>query len=342
MLSYSDALAATRSTGMSTEDTTAVLDLLLDGALTAEDGGELLRTWAARGETGTELAATVRHLRGRACTVPVEQPCFDVCGTGGSGLPRFNISTTVAFIAAAAAIPVAKHGNRGSRRGDGSFDLLEALGIPFDLTPEQEAHLQATTGICFLFARSHHPAVGAAVPYRKAAGGRTIFNLAGPLANPAPIGRQMIGCIDPATARVVATAIDGLGTDGALVVHGEPGVDEISITGATGFLRLRQDGSCREGIIEEALHPGLDYATLPSGEAEANAATFHRLLDGRETGPLRDMLCVNAGAAIDLWHDREPAITGPGYDQARELLASGAVRDCFQRHRAHARQLAGL
>ena len=324
--------------GMDAQQTTAVLELLMGGELAADKGGDLLRRWAARGETGTELAAAVRFLKQHAVAVPVVQPCFDVCGTGGSGLERFNVSTTVAFIAAAAGVPVAKHGNRGSRKPNGSFDLLEALGIPFDLPPEAHVRLQDETGVCFLFARSHHPAVGRVVPYRKAAGGRTIFNLAGPLANPAPIARQIIGTIAAGTAEVVAEALQQLGTTGALVVWGEPGIDEISVTGRTDWLRIAEDRE--RGHFDQPLHPDLDYAALPGGDATENADLFRRLLDGEDDGPLLDMVCINAGAAIDLWHDRPPRFDGPGCSQARELVVSGAVRDAYDRHRSLARSLA--
>ncbi|MDA3962363.1 MAG: anthranilate phosphoribosyltransferase [Planctomycetota bacterium] len=339
MLTHADARSLTASAGMTAADTVAVLELLMAGSLEPEAGAELLRSWAARGETGTELAATVRFLRSKARSVPVATPCFDVCGTGGSGLERFNVSTTVAFVAAAAGIPVAKHGNRGSRKPNGSFDLLDALEVPFELEPEQEAQLQADSGLCFIFARTHHPAVGAVVPYRKAAGGRSIFNLAGPLANPATVAKQIIGTIDAGTAQVVAAAITELKTAGALVVWGEPGIDEISVTGTTGYLAIAADGAITEGQLNQAPHAGLDYASLPHGDASDNALTFAAILDGRETGPLLDMVCANAGAAIDLWHGRAPALLGEGASQARELIASGAAKALFEMHREMARAL---
>lgn len=324
--------------GMDAAQTAAVLELLMTGELDEADGAGLLLAWAGRGETGTELAAAVRFLKERAVSVPVAQPCFDVCGTGGSGLERYNVSTTVAFIVAAAGIPVAKHGNRGSRKPNGSFDLLEALGIPFELAPETEARLQAETGLCFIFARTHHPAVGKVVPYRKAAGGRTIFNLAGPLANPAAVGKQIIGTIAEGTATVVADALRQLGTEGALVVWGEPGIDEISITGRTDWLQVGSEVTA--GAFEQPPHPGLDYAALPCGDAAANAQLFHALLDGSQQGPLRDMVCVNAGAAIDLWQGRSPSLDGAGYRRALELLHDGTARSCFERHRDLACSLA--
>jgi anthranilate phosphoribosyltransferase len=334
-----DQAAALTERPMSVEETTQVLEILLSATLGEDQGGQLLSSWAARGETATELAATVRFLRQRAVTVPLKTPCFDLCGTGGSGLARFNVSTTVAFIAAAAGIPVAKHGNRGSKSNNGSFDLLEALQIPFELGPEQEVKLQAQTGLCFLFARTHHPAVGKVVPYRKAAGRRTIFNLAGPLANPASIRKQIIGTIDEKTAHVLAEALVELQTEAALVVWGEPGIDEISVTGKTGLLHVTA-GKITHLEFAEPTHPGLDYSVLPQGSAEQNKDTFLALLSGKHTGPLLDMVAINAGAAIDLWEGRAPAYRGRGAAHAAELIRSGAALRTFEEHRHAAQALA--
>jgi anthranilate phosphoribosyltransferase len=266
-LSAADALAlAQKAGGMNAEETTALLSLLVTATLEEQEGAGLLKAWAARGESGVELAATVRFLREKAVTVPVATPCFDLCGTGGSGLTRYNVSTTVAFIAAAAGVPVAKHGNRGSRRPNGSFDLLDELGVAFELPPEKEAELQKESGVCFIFARTHHPAVGKVVPYRKAAACRSIFNLAGPLANPASIKHQIIGTVNEATALVVADALGELSTEGALVVWGEPGIDEISVTGKTGYLHVAPEGR-KAGTFDQPSHPSLDYSKLPGGDA---------------------------------------------------------------------------
>lgn len=329
---------ASSAHGMDSEQTTQLLELLVSGTLGVEEGAGLLQAWAARGETGTELAAAVRFLRGKAIQVPVAQAGFDLCGTGGSGLERYNVSTTVAFVCASAGIPVAKHGNRGSKRPNGSFDLLEALGVPFELTPTQEAELQKETGVCFIFARSHHPAVGKVVPYRKAAGGRTIFNLAGPLSNPAEIKHQIIGTINEATAKIVAAALAELKSEGAFVVYGEPGIDEISVTGNTGTLLVTPQGTT-PGVFDQPTHPGLDYTTLPHGDAAENKTTFMELLEGKETGPLLDMVCENAGAALDLWAGRAPSYGGPGALEARRLIAAGETLRAFEKHRALAQKL---
>jgi anthranilate phosphoribosyltransferase len=337
-LLIADARALAQGTGMNAEETIALLELLVASTLSVQDGADLLRTWAGRGETGPELAATVSFLRSHAIQVPLSAPSFDLCGTGGSGLTRYNVSTTVAFIAAAAGIPVAKHGNRGSHRPNGSFDLLDALGVPFDLSPDAEARLQDETGLCFLFARSHHPAVGRVVAYRKAAGCRSIFNLAGPLANPAPIKHQIIGTSSEKSALVLAEGMSLLETAGALVVWGEPGIDEISVTGRTNYFRVSPAG-CVAGALDAPKHPDLDYRALPGGDSDVNALLFHRLLNGEETGPLLDMVCENAGAAIDLWNGVAPAPESPGAVVARKLIRSGNVREAFALHRDRAQLL---
>jgi len=339
-LTFAEAIVLVKKpSGMDELQTALVLELLVAAELTIEQGAQLLKTWAERGETGAELFATVEFLRKRAVVVALDQPCFDLCGTGGSALSRYNISTTVAFIVAAAGIPVAKHGNRGSKRPNGSFDLLDELGIPFELSPQKQAQLQRETGVCFLFARAHHPAVGKVVNYRKAAGGRSIFNLAGPLAHPGPIKHQLIGTIDAKTARVVADALRLLKTEGALVVWGEPGIDEVSITGTTGYLHVGAQGIATGALIPPKKQE-LNYESLPAGDASENAQTFFKLLSGSEKGPLLDMLVENAGAAIDVWNQRRPALGGTGAQSARAMIRSGAALSKFEEHRDLAQELA--
>ena len=341
--SYSSLVALVRSAGgMTQEQTQVVLHHLMDGSMTPEHGAEVLIAWSERGETGAELAAVVEGLLAKAVHIPIPGG-MDLCGTGGSGLGRYNVSTTTAFVLAAAGIPVVKHGNKGSKAPNGSFDLLEALGVPFQLPVHQLVKLQAETGVCFLFARAVHPAVAAVAPARKLAGARvkrTIFNLAGPLANPCRPKRQLIGVTDERTAHVVADAIKRLGSERALVVRGHPGIDEVSITGPTHVWDV-QGGHIHHSIIERIHQHGLDHAHLPCGDAVHNAAIFHRMLSGDERGPLLDMVCANAGAALDCWHDRKVLSDSVGFDQAKELIASGKAKQAFTRHLTLAKQLAG-
>src|ERR1043165_2659573 len=341
--SHSALVALARTPGgMTPEQTQVVLRHLMDGSLTPEHGAEVLVAWSERGETGVELATVVEVLLGKAVQVPIASG-MDLCGTGGSGLGRYNVSTTTAFVLAAAGIPVVKHGNKGSKTPNGSFDLLEALGVPFQLPVPALVKLQAETGVCFLFARAVHPAVAAVAPARKLAGGRvkrTVFNLAGPLANPCRPRRQLIGVTDERTAHVVSEAIKGLGSERALGVRAHRGIDEVSITGPTHVWDV-QGGHCHHSIVERIHQHGLDHAHLPCGDAVHNAAIFHRMLSGDERGPLLDMVCANAGAALDCWHGRKVLSDSAGFDQAKELIASGKAKVAFTRHLTLAKQLAG-
>jgi anthranilate phosphoribosyltransferase len=331
-----------RAEGMDEAETGAVLDLLMLGGLPPPQGAEVLVAWARRGETAQELAAVVRALLARAVQVPVGPDCMELVGTGGSGLTRYNVSTTCAFVMAAAGVSVVKHGNRGSVTPNGAFDFLEAIGIPFMFPPAEQARLQRETGMCFLFARAMHPAVAAVAPFRKLAAAsvkRTIFNLAGPLANPCRPRKQILGVPDERLAPLVAETLDLLGTTRTVVVRGHPGIDEISVTGPSQLWEVR--GGRTEHTVVDRLHrPGLNHADLPGGTAVENAEVFQRLIAGQELGPILDMVCVNAGLALDCWFDRPLFATDAGIRQARDLIASGAVAAAFVRHRDLARKLA--
>lgn len=332
--------AVARTAGMSAEETRGVIGLLLSGAVQPADGAALLEIWSTRGETGEELGSVVRLLLERALAPSRRTRCLEVVGTGGSGLTRFNVSTTACFVLAAAGVPVAKHGNKGSQRPNGSFDLLESLGIPFQFSPTLLDGLLAETGVCFLFARLMHPTMAAVAPMRRICPRRTIFNLAGPLANPWRPARQLVGCARSKTSEMVARACAGLGLERCAVVFGHPGIDEVSITGPTEIWSV-DGGEMRHSIDDRFACAGIDHTSLPGGDGDENAAVFHRLLAGEERGPIRDMVAVNAGMALDLWRDRQPG-SPDGVAEAIEVLDSGAARTCFERHRLTARRLAGL
>lgn len=323
--------AVARPGGMTADETRSLFALLMGGNLPVGEGAQLLESWSARGETAAELVAVVQELLGRALRPSTTVRCLDVVGTGGSGLDRYNVSTTAAFVAAAAGVPVAKHGNKGSQRPNGSFDLLEALGVPYQLPVAALERLLARTGICFLFARSMHPAMAAVAPMRRLCPRRTIFNLAGPLANPWRPVRQLTGCARTHYGAVMAATLSGLGMERAAVVVGHPGIDEISVTGPTELWEVDRSG-IRHRIEAGCVRPDCDYAALPGGDGVANAVVFRRLLTGDETGPLRDMVAVNAGVVLDLWRDRALG-SAEGLAEARELIATGAAWRLFERHR---------
>jgi anthranilate phosphoribosyltransferase len=327
--------AVDRPGGMSSAETRDCLALLMSGALSVEAGAGLLEAWATRGETAAELLTVVEVLLSRAVVPRQPQRCFDIVGTGGSGLTRYNVSTTSAFALAAVGVPVAKHGNKGSTRPNGAFDLLEALDIPIGLPPAAQERLLRETGVCFLFARSLHPAMAAVAPMRKRCPRRTVFNLAGPLANPWRPCRQVIGCSRTHTAEVVAAAVAHLGLERALVVVGHPGIDEISVLGPTERWHI-QGGAVHKDLVDGPSH---DPNDLPGGDAPENATLFLELIRGQRRGVLLDMVVANAGTAWNLWHDR--SLDDPhGSVAIRQAFADGAVAHVYDAHRRLAAELA--
>lgn len=262
----------------------------------------LLAAWKTRGETAAEVAGVVSALREKMIAVPgAPSGCVDTCGTGGDGVGTFNVSTAAAFVAAGAGVPVAKHGNRAVSSVSGSADVLAALGLPLDLPPFRAAEVLAEVGIVFLFAQAHHPALAAAAPVRRALRLRTIFNIAGPLSNPAGVRRQVVGVYRRELIAVVASALVELGAERAFVVHGDAdgaGLDEIATTGPTEVAEVA-DGMVRLFVLTpEDL--GLRRAKL--GEVagagpDANAQQIRRILSGEEGAP-RDLVLANAAAAI--------------------------------------------
>lgn len=330
------------SQGIGAEEAIALVTWLVEEQPPEADGAAALRAWADAGETPAAIAALVRWLQARAVQVPLPTPAMDVCGTGGSGLTRYNVSTTVAFVLATLGVQVAKHGNRGSRRPNGSFDLLDALGIPFELVPDAQVQLFEATNLVFCFARQHHPVVGKVGAYRKAAACRTIFNLSGPLANPAPMEAQLLGTADPARLPVLTEALQELGLKKFVVCHGEPGIDECSISGATQWLAATdgasvQSGGCDLQVVE-------DYADLPGGDAPVNAALFDAILGGNQDAgvqALREMVVANAALAISCWRGESISAQGEIADECRSALLDGRVAQRATEYRGLARQLKG-
>lgn len=261
-----------------------------DKAITA-----LLTDMATRGETAEEIAGAARAMRARMITIDAPPGAIDVCGTGGDGSHSLNISTAVAIVVAACDVPVAKHGNRAASSKAGAADTLEALGLNLDRASETAQATLADLGICFLFAQKHHPALAAIAPIRKALGRRTIFNLTGPLCNPAGVTRQLVGVAAPALLPVYAGAMALLGYDDAMLVAGDEPLDELSISGGSSVIRL---GHAGERITPETAGlPRHPIAALRGGDAAYNAAALTRLLGG-EAGAYRDAVLLNAAAAL--------------------------------------------
>ena len=261
----------------------------------------LLVAIRVRGAVPQEVAGGVRALR--RAMVPVETGAdgvVDTCGTGGGALTTFNISTAAALLAAGAGVRVAKHGNRSFTSRCGSADVLEALGIRLELSPEEEARLLERTGIVFMFAPLHHPAMKHVGPIRRELGMPTIMNVLGPVTNPARVRRQVVGVSDPALLELVAGALAELGHERALVVHGEPGMDELSPLGTTELLEVADGRFTRRTFdpTAELGWPRFDAEGLEGGDRHENAAKIEGVLRGEIAGPARAAVVLNAGAAI--------------------------------------------
>ena len=307
---------------LTADHASTVLAEIMEGRAGEVQTGAFLVALRAKGETVPELIGLARTMRSLA--TPVEtgrDDLVDTAGTGG-GPSTFNVSTTAALIAAGAGCAVAKHGNRSNTSRSGSADVLEALGVGIERTPEEVAASIRDTGFGFMFAPAHHAAMKHVVPTRKELGVRTIFNFLGPLTNPAGATRQLLGVSDRRYQETIAEALAGLGAEHALIVHGEDGLDELTIAGRTRVIEV-SDGRTTEWFAEPG-DLGLEPSALDSiagGEPEDNAATIRSVLAG-EHGPAREISLLNAGAAIYVGGAADDL--GAGVDAAREAVDSGA------------------
>ena len=308
----------------------AAFGAMLDGAPSDEEIAQFLVALSDRGETASEIAGAARAMRARLIPVKAPANAIDVCGTGGDGHHTLNVSTAVALVVAACGVPVAKHGNRAASSKAGAADTLEALGLDLDRAMETAEETLADLGICFLFAANHHPAMRRIQPIRKAIGRRTIFNLMGPLANPARVGRQLIGIARPAYVPIYAQAMATLGTTRSMIVSGDEGLDELSL--AAGNELADVAGNDFEMHRFDCAEAGLAHAPVEAirgGDAAHNAAALRALLMGAP-GPYRDAVLLNAAAAL-LIAD-EVADWRAGVEEAAEALDKGlakALLDCW-------------
>lgn len=280
---------------------TDAFGVIMDGLATPAQIGALLLGLRARGETAGELAGVVRAVRRTMIPLAARHPeeLVDTCGTGGGTVPTFNISTVAAFVARGAGVRVAKHGNRSFTSRCGSADVLEALGLPLEVPVPVLVRVLEEAGMVFMFAPVFHPAMRHVGPVRRELGVQTVMNLVGPLANPAGASRQVVGVSDPQRLQLVADALRALGARHAMVVHGEPGLDEISPLGSTRVIEVRNDG-VRSWTIEPReydLHT--DAAEdLRCGDPLTNARLTRELLAGRAPRGARAAVVLNAAAAI--------------------------------------------
>jgi anthranilate phosphoribosyltransferase len=314
---------------LTADHASAVLSEIMEGRTDPVQTGAFLIALRAKGETVPELVGLARTMRSLAAPVPTKrEDLVDTCGTGG-GPSTFNVSTTAALVAAGAGCAIAKHGNRSNTSKCGSADLLEALGVNVEIDPEQVGRCIDEVGFGFMFAPKHHAAMAHVVPARKALGVRTIFNFLGPLTNPAGATRQLLGVSDRHYQETIAEALNVLGSARALVVSAEDGLDELSLSARTRVIEVA-DGRTAEWFVEPGqfgLAPA-ELETVAGGAPEENAAVTRAVLAG-EPGPRRDLVLLNAAAAIylgGLAGDLEEGVA-----KASDSIDSGAAAAVLER-----------
>ncbi len=314
-----------RGEDLSRTQTEDLFGQLMDGELSEAMKAALLVALAMKSEAPSEIAGAASAMRRRVVAIPHQiADVVDTCGTGGDGKGTFNISTTAALVAAAAGVPIAKHGNRSVSSKSGSADVLSVLGVNVEISPEDAGRALAEIGIAFLFAPKLHPAMKEVMPVRQELGVRTIFNVLGPLTNPAGARRQVMGVYAEHLVDVLGEVLRELGAEHALVVHGSDGLDELTTTGPSRVAEVR-DGTVSSYELDPS-DLGIPRASandLAGGSPEDNAAITRRILDG-EGGPLADVTALNAGAAIYV-SGRAESLTD-GLEQARAAIAGGTAR----------------
>lgn len=283
----------------------------------------LLSMLAQRGACVAEIAGAAHAMREAMIRVPAPANAIDLCGTGGDGLGTLNISTAVSFILASLGVPVAKHGNRKMTSKSGATDVLEALGVKVDITPETAARCLNETGLCFLSAQSYHPAMKYVTPVRRALGFRTVFNVLGPMSNPAGVKRQLLGVYADSWLKDAADILRTLGTEKAWVVHGADGLDEISLSDSTQVAMLDHgDVRCVTITPEDAGLPRAPLSAVLGGDARENAAALRRIFAG-EHSAYRNIVLLNAAAALIVSDKAETLRDGVAI--AAKAIDSGAA-----------------
>ena len=296
---------------------------IMEGRATDAQIGAFLAALRIKGETVDEITGAARIMRAKAARINAPEGVLDTCGTGGDMSHTFNISTTVAIVVAAAGVPVAKHGNRSVSSKSGSADVLEALGIKIDLLPEKVEKCLFETGFGFLFAPLFHPAMKYAIGPRREMGIRTIFNILGPITNPAGAKRQILGVFSSNLTETLAQVLGNLGAEDAMVVHGEDGLDEITITNGTKASRFSK------GKVENVYLSPEDFGLgrgkredLIGGDKDENAKISLKILDGEE-GPKRDIVLINSAAALMVAGSTDDPFTA--LEMAKYAVDSGSA-----------------
>ena len=306
-----------------------VFGWILDGETGDEEIARFLVAMSARSETADEIAGAARALRARLIPVAAPEGTVDCCGTGGDGHHTLNVSTAVSLVVAACGVPVAKHGNRAASSKAGAADTLEALGLDMEAAGRSAEKTLAELGICFLFARNHHPAMGRIQPIRQTLGVRTIFNLMGPLSNPAEVRRQLIGIARPAYVPIYAAAKAKLGTERTFIASGDEGLDELSLAGGNELADVTgNDFEMRRVLAIQAALPHAPVEAIRGGDPQHNARALEALLMGAP-GPYRDAVLFNAAATLIVAGRTED--WAEGAEIAAEALDAGRAKTLLER-----------
>ena len=303
----------------------AVMDEIMDGQASPIQMSAFLTALSMKGETIDEITACAASMRSHCVRLLHDVDALEIVGTGGDGANSFNISTTSAFVIAAGGVPVAKHGNRAASSRCGAADVLESLGMNIALSPQESAALLKEHGFCFLFAQNYHISMKYVAPVRRELGIRTVFNILGPLSNPAGANRELMGVYDEALVEPLAQVMAKLGVSRGMVVYGHDCLDEISMAAPTSVCEIR-DGwfQSYELTPEQFGYARCEKGELLGGSPEENAAITRAILAGEERGPKRQAVCLNGGAA--LYIGGKAGSLAEGVRQAERLIDSGAAQ----------------
>ena len=306
------------------EEAEAVMDEIMSGKATPVQMSAYLTALALKGETIEEITASAAGMRAHCIKLLHDMDVLEIVGTGGDGSNSFNISTTASLVIAAGGVPVAKHGNRAASSKSGAADVLEALGVKITIPPEKSEELLKTIGICFLFAQNYHIAMKYVAPIRKELGIRTVFNILGPLSNPAGANMELMGVYDEALVQPLAQVMANLGVTRGMVVYGQDSLDEISMSAPT-FVCEIKDGTFTsyELTPEQFGYLRCEKEALQGGTPQENAAITRAILEGRESGAKRQAVCLNAGAALYIAGKADTMEAG--VKMAESLIDSGAA-----------------
>lgn len=318
-------LKLAKKENLSYEEAEKVMDEIMSGEATPVQMSAYLTALSLKGETIEEITASAAGMRAHCIKLLHDQEVLEIVGTGGDGSNSFNISTTASMVIAAAGVPVAKHGNRAASSKSGAADVLEALGVKITLEPEKSAEILKKINICFLFAQNYHIAMKYVAPIRKELGIRTVFNILGPLSNPAGANMELMGAYEEALVEPLARVMENLGVTKGMVIYGQDKLDEISMSAPTSVCEIR-DGkfTSYELTPEQFGYSRCEKDALKGGTPQENAQITRDILDGKETGAKRQAVCLNAGAALYIAGKAETMEAGVRL--AEEMIDSGAAK----------------